>query len=267
MPLNSRNSFRDTRVAAEFAEMIDAEAAVNEEFDRETNVYVPITERDLIKSFNAEMSEKSEPVSVDEDLVDEVDYYETPAMKRELSDLCEGCGVDTLEIDEYYMVQFDIWKTVVPKEYQYDLLCIGCLEGYLGRELVSEDFIEAPVNYCRSKSERLMNRWGQWFRDFDGPYESPEDIHADAKELGKRFDGLVTRVSGKRVVRVTVDTNNIARGDLTKVYLFRVPEKINVGDTVIAHDIAEEADFNAVVVTVENNKAYLRLDWDSAQPW
>lgn len=263
MPLNSRNSFRDTRVAAEFAEMIDAESAVNEEFNRETNVYVPTSESALIKEFSAEMSERAESESAEED---EVDYY-TSAMKHETSPLCEGCGVDTFEIDEYYMVQFDIWKTVVPEEYQAGLLCIGCLEGYLGEELISEHFTEAPVNYCRSSSERLMNRWGQWFRDFDGPYETPEEIRAAAKELRKRFDGLVTRVGGKRVVRVPVDTNNIVRDGLTKVYLFRVPEKINVGDTVIAHDIAEEADFNAVVVAVESHKAYLRLDWDSSQPW
>lgn len=263
MPLNSSNPFRDTRVAAEFADMIDAESAVNEEFDRETNVYVPTSENDLKKEFNTEMSERAETASAEEDegWIDEVDK------PRELSNLCEGCGVDTLEIDEYYMVDFDMWKTVVPEEYQAGVLCIGCLEGYLGEELVSEHFIEAPVNYFPSKSERLMNRWGQWFRDFDGPYDTPEEMRADAKELRKRFDGLVTRVGGKRVVRVNVDTNNIVRDGLTKVYLFRIPEKINVGDTVIAHDIAEEADFNAVVVTVESHKAYLRVDWDSAQHW
>lgn len=181
MTLNSRNSFRDTRVAAEFAEIIDAEAAVNEEFDRETDVYVPISER------------KETQGTAETKVVETTTHvYERTAEDRELF-RCQGCNVDTLEIDEYYMVQFHIWKSAVPVKFQDHVLCIGCLEGYLGRELVSEDFIEAPVNYFPSKSERLMNRWGQWFRDFDGPYETPEEMHADAEELGKRFDGLVTR--------------------------------------------------------------------------
>jgi hypothetical protein len=272
MPLNSRNSFRDARVAAEFAEMIDAESAVNEDFDKETNVYVPISETNLIKSYSIEMSEKKEPVSVapvpsDEDEAGEIDDYEDSAEKRELSLLCEGCGVDTLEIDEYYMVQFDLWKMFVPKEIQRQVLCIGCLEGYLGRELVSEDFIEAPVNYCRSESERLMNRMGQWFRDFDGPHETPEEIHAAAKEMRKRFDGKVKRAGPKYLVRVDVDTNNIVRGGLTLARLVRVADEINVGDTVLAHDMAEEADFFATVEAVEGKRAYLKLDWDSAVPW
>ena len=71
----------------------------------------------------------------------------------------------------------------------------------------------------------------------------------------------------QRVVRISVDTNNIILGGLTKASLHRLADEINVGDAVIAHDFAEEADFNAVVVAIDDNKAHLRLDWDSAQPW
>lgn len=71
----------------------------------------------------------------------------------------------------------------------------------------------------------------------------------------------------KQVIRISVDTNNIVRGGLTKAYLHRLTEEINVGDAVIAHDFAEEADFKAVVIAIEGNKSYLELDWDSAQPW
>lgn len=188
-------------------------------------------------------------------------------VEEEFSMLCRGCGVDTDEIDEYYMVQLDLWKIFVPKEHQRQVLCIGCLEGYLGRQLISEDFIEAPVNYTRDKSERLLNRMGQWFREFDGPYDTPEEREKSWKELGRRLDGKVKREGHKYLVRVDVDTNNIVRGGLTLARLVRVVDEINVGDTVLAHDFAEAADFFATVEVVEGRRAYLKLDWDSAVPW
>jgi hypothetical protein len=70
-----------------------------------------------------------------------------------------------------------------------------------------------------------------------------------------------------QLVRISVDTNNIILGGLTKASLHRLTDEIHVGDTVIAHDIAEAADFSAVVVALVGNKAHLRIDWDSAQPW
>jgi hypothetical protein len=87
-------------------------------------------------------------------------------------------------------------------------------------------------------------------------------------KISKLFDGgWYAEMVEKQVVRISVDTNNIILGGLTKAYLSRLTDEINVGDTVIAHDLAEEADFNAVVVALMGNKAHLRLDWDSAQPW
>lgn len=70
-----------------------------------------------------------------------------------------------------------------------------------------------------------------------------------------------------QLARVHVDTNNIILGGLTKASLRRVTDELHVGDNVIAHDIAEAADFSAVVVALVGNKAHLRLDWDSAEPW
>jgi hypothetical protein len=69
------------------------------------------------------------------------------------------------------------------------------------------------------------------------------------------------------MVRVDVDTNNLVRDGLTLARLLRVVDEINVGDTVIAHDYAEEADFFAQVVTVEGKRVYLRIVWDTANPW
>lgn len=75
-------------------------------------------------------------------------------------------------------------------------------------------------------------------------------------------------MTDKSLPSITVDTNNIIHGGLTKASLRRVKDaEIQVGDHVIAHDIAEAADFDAVVVAVMETTARLRLDWDSAQPW
>lgn len=76
---------------------------------------------------------------------------------------CVGCGVNTLEINEYYMVQFHIWQAVVPVHHQREVLCIGCLESNLGRELITADFIEVPINYRGPRSPRLQDRMGDWF--------------------------------------------------------------------------------------------------------
>ena len=44
---------------------------------------------------------------------------------------CFECGVDTLEIDEWYMVRGEVWQAAVPwnaNGEMFDFLCVGCLE-------------------------------------------------------------------------------------------------------------------------------------------
>ena len=72
---------------------------------------------------------------------------------------CLGCAVDTGWLNEYYMVNHDIWTTVNPGV--EGMLCIGCLEGRLGRELNADDFIKnLPINEIGyfQQSERLLDR-------------------------------------------------------------------------------------------------------------
>lgn len=69
----------------------------------------------------------------------------------------------------------------------------------------------------------------------------------------------------KKLVIIPVDTNNVILDGLTKASLHRVTDEVHVGDNVVARDIAEAADFSAIVVALVGNKAHLRLDWDSAQ--
>lgn len=71
--------------------------------------------------------------------------------------LCLDCGVDTGEIDEYYMVRDDVWLAAVESK-SSGMLCIGCLEKRLGRTLAHTDFTDAPVNFMGPFSMRLRDR-------------------------------------------------------------------------------------------------------------
>jgi hypothetical protein len=72
--------------------------------------------------------------------------------------LCMDCRVDTSKIGEYYMVQDHLWRAVNPKI--EGMLCVGCLEKQLGRELNFTDFTLCPVNLCNlfTGSDRLRTR-------------------------------------------------------------------------------------------------------------
>ena len=78
--------------------------------------------------------------------------------------LCLDCGVDTQEIDEYYMVDWPVWEEATGGIYggpPNGMLCIGCLETRLGRELTPDDFLPAPINQgFFPQSARLKKRLG-----------------------------------------------------------------------------------------------------------
>lgn len=110
--------------------------------------------------------------------------YTIPLSEEDIEVLiCMECGTNTLETDEYYMLHDHIWKSIVPEHYQWGGLCIGCVEWFLGRKLVSTDFTEAPVNYLGAKSERLQDRLGSYFLDTGGPFDTPEDSDHAAEKL------------------------------------------------------------------------------------
>lgn len=71
---------------------------------------------------------------------------------------CLGCGVDTAEIHEYYMIHDHLWLRVNPAD--YGMLCISCLEERLGRRLRHYDFTDAPLNISNAwkRSDRLTDR-------------------------------------------------------------------------------------------------------------
>lgn len=68
---------------------------------------------------------------------------------------CAVCGENTNTLNEYYMVNHELWDRYgVPA----GMLCIGCLEARLGRELDRCDFTDAPINEIFDQSERLRAR-------------------------------------------------------------------------------------------------------------
>jgi hypothetical protein len=73
---------------------------------------------------------------------------------------CMGCGVNALEIGEYYMLNPRIWEDQLGLYWQ-DNLCIGCLEKRLGRKVSLSDMCGIPrYEFMFPLSERLLDRYG-----------------------------------------------------------------------------------------------------------
>lgn len=84
---------------------------------------------------------------------------------KHMNYICVDCSVDTTPCTgkrrcrhagkwEHYMVTAEVWRAAgmpAPTVRGYDesdgdFLCVGCLEGRLGRVLVPADFTRAPIN-------------------------------------------------------------------------------------------------------------------------
>ena len=72
--------------------------------------------------------------------------------------ICIECNINTLEINEYYMIQDYLWQQINPQT--KGMLCIGCVEEKLGRTLTAADFSPYPINQIGFfvQSSRLINR-------------------------------------------------------------------------------------------------------------
>jgi hypothetical protein len=87
--------------------------------------------------------------------------WSRPASQQGKGSLCLDCEVDTISIDEFYSVTDELWARVNPGK--GGMLCIGCREKRLGRELTPDDFKSCPLNSDHRsypKSERLLERLG-----------------------------------------------------------------------------------------------------------
>ena len=70
---------------------------------------------------------------------------------------CLDCAACTLCLHEYYMVHDSVWDSIADR----GMLCIGCLEQRLGREVSGADFTLVPLNLEKvmTGSERLKARF------------------------------------------------------------------------------------------------------------
>jgi len=74
--------------------------------------------------------------------------------------VCLDCNVNTMDINEYYTVTDEVWLSAHPED--KGMLCIGCLEARLGRDLTCTDFPRYPINIgAFEQSVRLKDRIGR----------------------------------------------------------------------------------------------------------
>lgn len=73
---------------------------------------------------------------------------------------CLDCKIDTGKTHEHYFINTVTWLSVV--QTTKGMLCVGCIETRLGRQLVAADFPQVSVNSpsYEPKSLRLLNRMG-----------------------------------------------------------------------------------------------------------
>lgn len=102
---------------------------------------------------------------------------------------CRKCGVDTCDIREYYSLHNEVWQAVVDRwkipadeRGQTGMICIGCFEKLLGRQLTSQDFKDVEVNRLEwpwnIKSDRLCERihGPNWRDKLSAILEKLEDV-------------------------------------------------------------------------------------------
>jgi hypothetical protein len=71
---------------------------------------------------------------------------------------CEGCRRCCHELGEWFMLMDHLWRIVAGEG---EVLCVGCVEARLGRELKLADFAQVPVNMEEGQSDHLRDRFEQ----------------------------------------------------------------------------------------------------------
>jgi len=69
---------------------------------------------------------------------------------------CADCGTDTTPYDgdgrpvaggwEWYMLRQELWDAIVTEARPARFLCLGCVEGRLGRPVQRDDLADVPLN-------------------------------------------------------------------------------------------------------------------------
>ena len=85
-------------------------------------------------------------------------------------DACLDCSTPTTLVGEYFMVRDVLWQQAVPRHQRSGMLCVGCLETRVGRQLAPADFSAAVVNSPRlGHSKRLLERLSESPTKVTGP--------------------------------------------------------------------------------------------------
>ena len=73
---------------------------------------------------------------------------------------CMDCHLNTSTMREFFMLDQDTWDSIIRLSEQDGMLCIGCVEVRLGRELEPADFDPDWRHLCPQPSSRLLKRRG-----------------------------------------------------------------------------------------------------------
>jgi hypothetical protein len=69
---------------------------------------------------------------------------------------CVDCGLNTIAIHEYYVVNDDLWFSS-GMETDSGMLCLICLEHRIGRKLNHNDFMKLPLNDITYRGNKFSN--------------------------------------------------------------------------------------------------------------
>lgn len=81
-------------------------------------------------------------------------------VEKDIDMICVDCGSDTEKIKEFFHVHDEVWAAATTKKEvpPYKVLCVGCLELRIGRQLNASDFTDARVNRFGDHGDRLKSR-------------------------------------------------------------------------------------------------------------
>jgi hypothetical protein len=132
-------------------ELLDRIHDLGHSIDRVEMLNQPVT-RDMLLRWARECR-------IIEDNIQEVVDDQATASDRDSS--CVDCGFDTIEAGETYMLHDNVWEEACAGA---GLLCIGCVEQRIGRQLTPSDFVDCPLNRGEiggvrlPQSDRLRSR-------------------------------------------------------------------------------------------------------------
>jgi hypothetical protein len=73
---------------------------------------------------------------------------------------CMDCELNTSRLREHFMLEQDVWESIIRLSERDGMLCVGCVELRLGRTLTPDDFDPAWRHLSPQPSAMLLSRRG-----------------------------------------------------------------------------------------------------------